>query len=52
MRVALYELRHRDDMPTEVVIDEAVALARRYCGADAPGFVNGDARSAARAESV
>ena len=37
MRVALYELRHRDDVPTEVAIDEAVALAGRYCGADAPG---------------
>lgn len=41
MRVALYELRHRDDVPTEVAIDEAVALARRYCGAEAPAFVNG-----------
>ncbi len=52
MRVALYELHHRDDVPTEVAIDEAVALARRYCGADAPGFVNGVLGSAARAESA
>ena len=52
MRVALYELRYRDDVPTEVAIDEAVALARRYCGADAPGFVNGVLGSAARAESA
>ncbi len=41
MRVALYELRYRDDIPTEVAIDEAVNLAKEYCGADAPGFVNG-----------
>ena len=41
MRVALYEMRHRDDVPTEVAIDEAVDLAKEYCGADAPGFVNG-----------
>jgi N utilization substance protein B len=41
MRVAVYEMRHRDDVPTEVAIDEAVNLAREYCGADAPGFVNG-----------
>jgi N utilization substance protein B len=41
MRVALYEMRHREDVPTEVAIDEAVSLARSYCGADAPGFVNG-----------
>jgi N utilization substance protein B len=24
-----------------VAIDEAVELAKEYCGADAPGFVNG-----------
>jgi transcription antitermination protein NusB len=41
MRVALYEMRHRDDIPTEVAIDEAVNLAREFCGADAPNFVNG-----------
>ncbi len=48
MRVALYELHHRDDIPTEVAIDEAVGLAKRYCGADAPGFVNGVLGAAAR----
>jgi transcription antitermination protein NusB len=41
MRVALYEIRWRDDVPTEVAIDEAVELAKRYCGTDTPGFVNG-----------
>lgn len=41
MRVALFEMAHRPDVPTEVAIDEAVELAKRYCGADAPGFVNG-----------
>jgi transcription antitermination protein NusB len=48
MRVALYEMRHRDDIPIEVAIDEAVGLAKEYCGADAPGFVNGILGSAAR----
>jgi N utilization substance protein B len=48
MRVALYEMRHRDDVPDEVAIDEAVGLAKRYCGADAPGFVNGILGAAAR----
>jgi N utilization substance protein B len=51
MRVALYELHHRDDIPTEVAIDEAVSLARRYCGTDAPGFVNGVLGTAAKAQS-
>jgi N utilization substance protein B len=49
MRVALYEAAHRDDVPTEVAIDEAVGLAREYCGADAPAFVNGVLGAAARA---
>jgi len=41
MRIALYEIHHRDDVPAPVAIDEAVSLAKRYCGAEAPGFVNG-----------
>jgi N utilization substance protein B len=41
MRVALYEALHREDVPVEVAIDEAVELSKEYCGADAPGFVNG-----------
>jgi N utilization substance protein B len=41
MRVALFEALHRDDVPVEVAIDEAVELTKEYCGADAPGFVNG-----------
>jgi transcription antitermination protein NusB len=41
MRVALYEALHREDIPVEVAIDEAVELAKEYCGADAPKFVNG-----------
>jgi N utilization substance protein B len=41
MRVALYEVQYVEDVPVEVAIDEAVELAKEYCGADAPGFVNG-----------
>lgn len=41
MRVALYEIEHSDDVPDEVAIDEAVEIAKEYCGVDAPGFVNG-----------
>jgi N utilization substance protein B len=41
MRTALYEALHSDDVPIEVAIDEAVELSKEYCGADAPGFVNG-----------
>jgi N utilization substance protein B len=48
MRVALHEMRAREDIPTEVAIDEAVGLAKEYCGSDAPGFVNGILGAAAR----
>jgi transcription antitermination protein NusB len=40
MRVAVYEMEF-GDTPAEVAIDEAVELAKEYCGADAPKFVNG-----------
>jgi N utilization substance protein B len=41
LRTALYEALHEDDVPVEVAIDEAVELAKEYCGTDTPGFVNG-----------
>lgn len=48
LRVAVHELRSRDDIPTAVAIDEAVELAKRYCQADAPAFVNGILGAVAR----
>ena len=48
MRIALYEIHHRDDVPTPVAIDEAVSIAGRYCGAEAPGFINGILSAASR----
>ena len=41
LRLALFELLHRHDVPTEVAIDQAVETAKELCSADAPGFVNG-----------
>jgi transcription antitermination protein NusB len=41
MRVALYEMLHRDDVPDEVALDEAVEAAKELCAAGAPAFVNG-----------
>jgi N utilization substance protein B len=40
MRVALFEIEHQQ-VPYEVAIDEAVEIAKEYCGADAPKFING-----------
>jgi N utilization substance protein B len=47
MRVALVEMLHPDAAPAdepispEGAIEEAVESAKTFCGADAPGFVNG-----------
>ncbi|MBS1870872.1 MAG: transcription antitermination protein NusB [Actinobacteria bacterium] len=47
LRVALLEMLHPDavpgqqPIPPEGAIDEAVETAKSYCGAEAPGFVNG-----------
>ena len=47
MRVALLEMRHPEavdadvPIPPEGAIDEAVETSKAFCGADAPGFVNG-----------
>jgi N utilization substance protein B len=41
MRVALYEMLHREDVPDEVALDEAIEAAKELCAAGAPAFVNG-----------
>lgn len=41
LRVAAYELLHRPDIPLEVIIDEAVELAKEYGADQSSAFVNG-----------
>jgi len=41
LRVALYELLEETDVPTAVVVDQAVTLAKRYCSTEAGALVNG-----------
>jgi transcription antitermination protein NusB len=41
LRIALFEILHRPDIPDEVAIDEAIETAKLYCGAEAPSFLNG-----------
>ena len=41
MRVALYEMLFRDDIPPVVSINEAVDLAKQYSGPESGKFVNG-----------
>ena len=46
--LGLAELKHRDDVPTKVAINEAVELAKRYGAAESFKFVNAVLDKAAR----
>ena len=41
LRLALYELLYRPDIPPSVVVDEAVELAKKYSTGESGRFVNG-----------
>ena len=41
LRVATFELMQRADVPTAVILDEAVELAKRFSTDDSGRFVNG-----------
>ena len=41
LRLALYEMLHDDEIPEKVAINEAVELAKKFGGDDAPSFING-----------
>lgn len=49
LRLAIWELTDRPDVPTAVVIDEAVELAKRFSTDDSGRFVNGVLATIARA---
>jgi transcription antitermination protein NusB len=41
IRLAVYEMKYEEDIPTGVAINEAVELAKRYGTDDSASFVNG-----------
>lgn len=41
LRLGIYEMRHREDIPPEVIVDEAVELAKAYGTERSGAFVNG-----------
>ena len=41
LRMGAFELLQTPETPVNVVLDEAIELARRFGGADSPTFVNG-----------
>jgi len=41
LRLGVYELMHRPDVPPKVAINEAIEIARRYGAEDSSAFING-----------
>jgi len=41
LRLAVYEILHRGDIPVPVTLNEAIEIAKRFGGAESAGFVNG-----------
>ncbi len=41
LRLALYEILFSDETPDSVAANEAVEIAKKYCGEDEPSFING-----------
>ena len=41
LRLAVYELKYDEEIPTGVAINEAVELGKQYGGEDTAGFING-----------
>lgn len=41
LRLAMYEILYRNDIPNEVSINEAVELAKKYSTGDSGAFING-----------
>lgn len=41
LRLSLYEIKYRDDIPSKVTFNEAVELTKKYVGPDKAAFVNG-----------
>ncbi|MCB1706421.1 MAG: transcription antitermination factor NusB [Halioglobus sp.] len=48
LRMGMYELKHRIDVPYKVVINEEVALAKKFGATDSHKYVNGVLDKAAR----
>ena len=51
LRLSVFELKYLEDVPMSVSINEAVELAKKYDGDDAPAFINGVLNTLAKAEN-
>jgi N utilization substance protein B len=50
LRMALYELRHEPEVPTAVILNEAVRIVKKFSTENSGRFVNGVLASLARSE--
>ena len=41
LRLSIYEMLYINDIPRAVSINEAVDIAKKYCGSESPSFING-----------
>ncbi|WP_028585207.1 transcription antitermination factor NusB [Desulfogranum mediterraneum] len=41
LRIAVYEMQYRDDVPVQVAINEALEIAKRYSVRESVSFING-----------
>jgi len=41
LRMAIFELLYRDDIPKNVTINEAIEVAKKFGAKDSPSFING-----------
>lgn len=41
LRIAIYEILYRNDIPTEVSINEAIEIVKKYSNSDSFRFING-----------
>ena len=41
MRIAVYEMLNRNDVPCAVAVNEAVEIAKKYAGDTSPSYING-----------
>jgi N utilization substance protein B len=50
LRIGIYEILYRQDIPYSVTVNEAVELAKKYSGEEAGAYVNGLLAKVSRSE--
>lgn len=52
LRIGIYEILYRDDIPYSVTVNEAVELAKKYSNEDAGAYVNGLLAKVSKSDNV